>query len=183
MKSGFEFLSLNPPFGTDFSEVKSVFEFRVRLQNPKSGFQNLNPNSPIERNLKVPPKDISGHNRTWTTIAFCNDQDFSYMHRFHLRVHQLSKFHWVREDFYMKKEFNSYSIFFLYTNIATVSFDCTPITSPWRQHVETIYIVVNKFFFFVEVVKPKDGVKWTSRPFVYDNIWGFNRWDIITMYT
>ena len=64
MKSGFEFLSLNPPFGTDFSEVKSVFEFRVRLQNPKSGFQNLNPNSPIERNLKVPPMDISGHNRT-----------------------------------------------------------------------------------------------------------------------
>ena len=64
MKSGFEFLSLNPPFGKDFSEVKSVFGFRVRLQNQKSGFQNLNPNSPIERNPKVPPMDISGHNRT-----------------------------------------------------------------------------------------------------------------------
>ena len=36
---------------TDFSEVKSVFGFRVRLQNPKFGFQNLNPNFPIERNL------------------------------------------------------------------------------------------------------------------------------------
>ena len=36
---------------TDFSEVKSVFGFRVRLQRKKSGFQNLNPDFPIERNL------------------------------------------------------------------------------------------------------------------------------------
>ena len=36
---------------TDFSEVKSVFGFRVRLQNPKSRSQNLNPDFPIERNL------------------------------------------------------------------------------------------------------------------------------------
>ena len=36
---------------TDFSEVKSVFGFRVRLQNPKSRFQNLNPDFLIERNL------------------------------------------------------------------------------------------------------------------------------------
>ena len=36
---------------TDFSEVKSVFGFRVRLQNPKSRFQNRNPDFPIERNL------------------------------------------------------------------------------------------------------------------------------------
>ena len=38
---------------TDFSEVKSFSGFRVRLQNPKSGFQNLNPDFPIERNLVV----------------------------------------------------------------------------------------------------------------------------------
>ena len=36
---------------TDFSEVKSVFGFRVRLLNPKSRSQNLNPDFPIERNL------------------------------------------------------------------------------------------------------------------------------------
>ena len=36
---------------TDFSVVKSVFGFRVRLQRKKSGFQNLNPDFPIERNL------------------------------------------------------------------------------------------------------------------------------------
>ena len=33
--------------------MKSVFGFRVRFQNPKSGFQNLNPNFPIERNLNL----------------------------------------------------------------------------------------------------------------------------------
>ena len=38
MKSGFGFL------------VKSENGFRVRLQNPKSGFQNLNPGFPIEDN-------------------------------------------------------------------------------------------------------------------------------------
>ena len=37
----------------DFSEVKSVFGFRVRLQNTKSRFQNLNPDFPIERNLII----------------------------------------------------------------------------------------------------------------------------------
>ena len=47
MKSGF----VKPTMRTDFSEVKSVFGFRVRLQNPKSGFQNLNPDFPIKRNL------------------------------------------------------------------------------------------------------------------------------------
>ena len=36
---------------TDFSVVKSVFGFRVRLQSKKSGFQNLNPDFPVERNL------------------------------------------------------------------------------------------------------------------------------------
>ena len=30
--------------------MKSVFGFRVRLQNPKSGFQNLKVDFPIERN-------------------------------------------------------------------------------------------------------------------------------------
>ena len=38
---------------TDFSEVKCVIGFRVRLQNPKSEFQNLNPDFPIERNREV----------------------------------------------------------------------------------------------------------------------------------
>ena len=35
----------------DFSEVKSIFGFHVRLQNPESRFQNLNPDFPIKRNL------------------------------------------------------------------------------------------------------------------------------------
>ena len=34
---------------TDFSEVKSVFGFRVRLGNPDLDFENLNPDFPIER--------------------------------------------------------------------------------------------------------------------------------------
>jgi len=33
--------------------VKCVIGFRVRLQNPKSEFQNLNPDFPIERNPEV----------------------------------------------------------------------------------------------------------------------------------
>ena len=60
MKSGFGFLNWNPPWGriswTDFSEVKSVFGFRVRLGNPDLDFQNLNPDFPIEREI---PKRIS----------------------------------------------------------------------------------------------------------------------------
>ena len=36
---------------TDFSKVKSENEFRVRLQNPKSGVENLTPGFPIEGNL------------------------------------------------------------------------------------------------------------------------------------
>ena len=38
---------------TDFSEVKSVFGFRVRLGNPDVDFENLNPDFPIERTLSV----------------------------------------------------------------------------------------------------------------------------------
>ena len=38
---------------TDFSEVKSVFGFRVRLGNPDLDFENLNPDFPIERTLRV----------------------------------------------------------------------------------------------------------------------------------
>ena len=34
---------------TDFSEVKSVFGFRVRLGNPDLDFENRNPDFPIER--------------------------------------------------------------------------------------------------------------------------------------
>ena len=34
---------------TDFSEVKSVFGFRVRLGNPDLDFENLNPDFPIKR--------------------------------------------------------------------------------------------------------------------------------------
>ena len=52
MKSGFGFL-LKSTLRTDFSEVKSVFGFRIRLQNPKSGFQNLNLDFPIERNPRL----------------------------------------------------------------------------------------------------------------------------------
>ena len=37
----------------DFSEVKSVFGFRVRLGNPELGFENLNPDFPIERTLSL----------------------------------------------------------------------------------------------------------------------------------
>ena len=51
MKYEFGFLNLKSTLRTDFSEVNSVFGCRVRLQNPKSSFQNLNPNFPIERNL------------------------------------------------------------------------------------------------------------------------------------
>ena len=44
---------------TDSSEAKSVFGFLVLLQNPKSGFQNLDPDFPIERN--------SRRAKTWET--------------------------------------------------------------------------------------------------------------------
>ena len=37
---------------TDFSEVKSVFGFRVRLGNPDLDFENLNPDFPIKRTLR-----------------------------------------------------------------------------------------------------------------------------------
>ena len=36
----------------DFSEVKSVFGFRVQLGNPDLEFENLNPDFPIERTLR-----------------------------------------------------------------------------------------------------------------------------------
>ena len=36
---------------TDFSEVKFVFGFRVRLGNPDLDLENLNPDFPIERTL------------------------------------------------------------------------------------------------------------------------------------
>ena len=36
---------------TDFSEVKSVFGFRIWLRNPDLDFENLNPDFPIERTL------------------------------------------------------------------------------------------------------------------------------------
>ena len=35
----------------DFSEVKSVFGFRIWLGNPDLDFENLNPDFPIERTL------------------------------------------------------------------------------------------------------------------------------------
>ena len=38
---------------TDFSQVKSVFGFRVRLGNSDLDFENLNPDFPIERTLRV----------------------------------------------------------------------------------------------------------------------------------
>ena len=38
---------------TDFSEVKSVVGFRVRLGNPDLDFENLTPDFPIERTLRV----------------------------------------------------------------------------------------------------------------------------------
>ena len=38
---------------TNFSEVKSVFGFRVRLGNPDLDLENLNPDFPIERTLNV----------------------------------------------------------------------------------------------------------------------------------
>ena len=38
---------------TDFSEVKSVFGFRVPLGNPDLDFENVNPDFPIERTLSV----------------------------------------------------------------------------------------------------------------------------------
>ena len=38
---------------TDFSEVKSVFGFRVRLGNPDLDFEHLSPDFPIERTLSV----------------------------------------------------------------------------------------------------------------------------------
>ena len=38
---------------TDFSKVKSVFGFRVRLGNPDLDFENLNPDFPIERILNL----------------------------------------------------------------------------------------------------------------------------------
>ena len=44
---------------TDFSEVKSVFGFRVRLGNPDLDFENLNTDFPIERTLKVPNVKIA----------------------------------------------------------------------------------------------------------------------------
>ena len=44
MKSG-----LKSTLRTNFSEVKSVFGYRVRLGNPDLEFENLNPDFPIER--------------------------------------------------------------------------------------------------------------------------------------
>ena len=47
-----DFQNLNPDFPIDFpnfSEVKSVFGFPVRLGNPDLDFENLNPDFPIER--------------------------------------------------------------------------------------------------------------------------------------
>ena len=35
-----------------FSALKSVYGFRVRLQNPKAGIYNLNPDFLIERTLR-----------------------------------------------------------------------------------------------------------------------------------
>ena len=44
---------------TDFSEVKSVFGFRVRLGNLDLDFENLNPDFPIE--CTVSPKKETAH--------------------------------------------------------------------------------------------------------------------------
>ena len=46
---------------TDFSEVKSVFGFRVRLQNLKSKFQNQHLDFPIERNPSSMYLDCCNH--------------------------------------------------------------------------------------------------------------------------
>ena len=51
---------------TNFSEVKSVFGSGVRLENPKSGFQRLNPDFPIERNQNK-PFPVSHHG----DVIFC----------------------------------------------------------------------------------------------------------------
>ena len=67
---------------TDFSGVKSVIKvigFRVRLQKPKSGFQNLNPDFPIERNhsdcsvdtmVSLPLRELNVRIRNLARIAF-----------------------------------------------------------------------------------------------------------------
>ena len=49
MKSG-----LKSTLRTNFSEVKSVFGYRVRLGNPDLEFENLNPDFPIERTPDFP---------------------------------------------------------------------------------------------------------------------------------
>ena len=48
---------------TDFSEVKSVFGFRVRLGNPDLDFENINPDFPIERTLSR----TCNHSSTYST--------------------------------------------------------------------------------------------------------------------
>ena len=62
MKSRFGFLNLlkSTP-RTDFSEVKSVFGFRVRLQNLKSEFQNQRLDFPTERNPSSMYLDCCNH--------------------------------------------------------------------------------------------------------------------------
>ena len=58
--------SLKSTLRTDFSEVKSVFGFRVRLGNPDLDFQNLNPDFPIERTLTFAGnfRHFARHNQT-----------------------------------------------------------------------------------------------------------------------
>ena len=52
----------------DFSAAKSVFGFHVSLQNPKSGFKNLNSDFPIEGILNESGKTPSSE------VTFCYDE-------------------------------------------------------------------------------------------------------------
>ena len=76
---------------TDFSEVKSVFGFRVRLGNPNLDFENLNPDLPIERTVDSHTNSVISHavvkmaSKT-VTRSFTQDTDKTY-----LKAYPLSK--------------------------------------------------------------------------------------------
>ena len=64
---------------TDFSEVKSVFGFRVRLGNPDLDFENLNPDFPIERTLRLQSERSTSERGSF---RFVSQSGFRYL--FHL---------------------------------------------------------------------------------------------------